>query len=47
MSKVVIDLSMSFDGFIAGPGDSADHPLGLKEWTAEPVAARTDLRRRA
>jgi len=28
MVKVVIDVSMSSDGFIAGPGDSPRHPLG-------------------
>jgi len=28
MTKVVIDLSMSLDGFIAGPGDDREHPLG-------------------
>ncbi|MGH9185436.1 MAG: hypothetical protein ACRD0U_06445, partial [Acidimicrobiales bacterium] len=25
---VVIDMSMSLDGFVAGPDDSRDHPLG-------------------
>jgi dihydrofolate reductase len=29
MSKVVIDMSMSLDGFIAGPNDGKEHPLGL------------------
>jgi dihydrofolate reductase len=28
MAKVVIDVSMSLDGFIAGPGDGRKHPLG-------------------
>jgi dihydrofolate reductase len=28
MSKVVIDMSMSLDGFAAGPEDGRDHPLG-------------------
>jgi dihydrofolate reductase len=28
MSKVVIDMSMSLDGFVAGPDDGKDHPLG-------------------
>jgi dihydrofolate reductase len=28
MSKVFVDLSMSLDGFIAGPNDNADQPLG-------------------
>ena len=29
MSKVVIDMSMSLDGFVAGPHDGKAHPLGL------------------
>jgi dihydrofolate reductase len=29
MSKVVIDMSMSLDGFVAGPQDGQAHPLGL------------------
>jgi dihydrofolate reductase len=29
MSKVVIDMSMSLDGFVAGPDDGSAHPLGL------------------
>jgi dihydrofolate reductase len=28
MSKVVIDMSMSLDGFVAGPDDGEAHPLG-------------------
>jgi dihydrofolate reductase len=28
--KVIIDLSMSLDGFIAGPGDDRTHPLGTR-----------------
>jgi dihydrofolate reductase len=28
MTKVVIDMSMSLDGFVAGPDDGAAHPLG-------------------
>jgi dihydrofolate reductase len=28
MSKVVIDMSMSLDGFVAGPDDGKTHPLG-------------------
>ncbi len=30
MATVVIDLTMSLDGFIAGPGDGMEHPLGLR-----------------
>ena len=37
MAKIVLDMSMSLDGFIAGPNDSTEHPLGvgghrLHEW---------------
>jgi dihydrofolate reductase len=37
VGKVVIDMSMSLDGFIAMPNDSPEHPLGeggqrLHEW---------------
>ena len=28
MTKVVIDMSMSLDGFVAGPDDGAAAPLG-------------------
>ena len=28
MTKVVIDMTMSLDGFVAGPDDGADDPLG-------------------
>jgi dihydrofolate reductase len=28
MAKIVIDMSMSLDGFVAGPGDGRTHPLG-------------------
>ncbi len=28
MSKVVIDMTMSLDGFVAGPEDGKEHPLG-------------------
>jgi dihydrofolate reductase len=28
MSKVVIDMSMSLDGYVAGPDDGKAHPLG-------------------
>ena len=30
MSKVVLDMSMSVDGFITGPDDGRDHGLGVK-----------------
>jgi dihydrofolate reductase len=30
VEKVVIDLTMSLDGFIAGPGDGVEHPLGTR-----------------
>jgi hypothetical protein len=37
MGKVVVDLSMSLDGFITGPNDSIELPLGengdqLHDW---------------
>lgn len=28
MPKVIIDMSMSLDGVVAGPEDGAEHPLG-------------------
>jgi dihydrofolate reductase len=31
MSKVVIDMTMSLDGFVAGPGDGKENPLGLHD----------------
>lgn len=31
MANVVIDLTMSLDGFIAGPNDDAEHGLGLRD----------------
>lgn len=30
MTKVVIDLSMSLDGFVAGPDDGGAEPLGRR-----------------
>ena len=43
MGSAVIDVSMSIDGFVAGPNDSADLPLGedgerLHEWIFHPEA---------
>ncbi len=40
MSKIVLDMSMSLDGFITGPGDDKDHGLGsngevLHAWLTE------------
>jgi dihydrofolate reductase len=37
MSRLILDISMSLDGFIAGPNQTLDHPLGeggerLHEW---------------
>jgi hypothetical protein len=31
MTKVVIDMTMSLDGFVAGPGDGKDNPLGKND----------------
>ena len=28
MSKVILDITMSLDGFIAGPNDGPESPLG-------------------
>ena len=39
MARVLIDLTMSLDGFMAGPGDDEAHPLGTRggmrifDWT--------------
>ena len=51
----VIEMSMSLDGFVAGPDDTAEHPLGLRsgprvfDWLSSgdrkfPVSARLPLR---
>jgi dihydrofolate reductase len=49
VSRSVLYMSMSLDGFIAGPGDDADHGLGvggerlhawLGEWVGEPLRFR-------
>ena len=44
MSKSVLYMSMSLDGFITGPGDGAGHGLGvggerLHDWLGEPGSA--------
>ena len=31
MTKVVIDMTMSLDGFVAGPGDGKEYPLGKND----------------
>jgi hypothetical protein len=33
MSKVVIDVTMSLDGFVAGPEDGPEYPLGKNDGT--------------
>jgi dihydrofolate reductase len=43
MGKVIVDMSMSLDGFIAGPRDSPKEPLGenglvLHDWLSDPEA---------
>jgi hypothetical protein len=40
MSKVVIDMSMSLDGFVAGPDDGKAHPLGRTWWAAASGCCR-------
>jgi dihydrofolate reductase len=50
MAKVVVGLSMSLDGFIAGPNDGPDNPLGdgggrlFDWWTAGTERLGTDDR---
>jgi dihydrofolate reductase len=29
MAKIVLDMSVSLDGFIAGPDDGIEHPMGV------------------
>lgn len=46
MAKLKLDISMSLDGFIAGPNPSEEHPLGeggmqLHEWAFKLAAWRT------
>jgi hypothetical protein len=31
MTRVVIDMTMSLDGFVAGPGDGKEYPLGKND----------------
>ena len=45
MGRVVLDISMSLDGFVAGPNPSLEHPLGeggerLHEWAFELASWR-------
>lgn len=45
MSKVIVDISTSLDGFVAGPNPTADDPLGengerLHEWALAVVSWR-------
>lgn len=47
MSKVVADISVSLDGFVAGPNDGPDNPLGdrgerLHEWVV-PLASWREM----
>jgi dihydrofolate reductase len=49
MGKLVLYMSMSLDGFIAGPGDDKDDPLGaqghrLHEWLGDGGADASDYR---
>src|SRR4051794_22905580 len=46
MSKLIADLSISLDGFVAGPQPSQEHPLGiggeqLHEWAVKAMAWRS------
>jgi dihydrofolate reductase len=52
MAKVRADISMSLDGFVAGPNQSLEDPLGiggeqLHEWIFSPDASDVDRRFRA
>ena len=43
MGKIIIDMSMSLDGFVAAPGETPQVPLGkggliLHEWLSDPDA---------
>jgi len=38
MAKVVVELSMSLDGFIAGPNDNPENGLGFKQGAREEKA---------
>jgi dihydrofolate reductase len=43
MAKLILDISMSLDGFIAGPNRSLDRPLGeggLERWAGEVASYR-------
>lgn len=45
MGKVIADMSMSLDGFIAGPNDRPENPLGaggeqIHEWVFELASWR-------
>src|SRR3954470_4555102 len=47
MSKLIADLSISLDGFVAGPEPSQEHPLGiggeqLHEWALKAMAWRSE-----
>lgn len=48
MGKVILDMSMSLDGFIAARNDSPEEPLGeggqrLQEWLAEDMGAYAEV----
>ena len=45
MAKLTLDISMSLDGFVAGPNQTLDEPLGkggeqLHEWVIVTQARR-------
>jgi dihydrofolate reductase len=49
MSKVLVDMSMSLDGFITGPNDTVEQGLGeggerLHEWIFRDAATHPDIR---
>lgn len=47
MGKVIVDVSVSLDGFMAGPNVAADNPMGdggerLHQWLFDPDAGEAD-----
>lgn len=40
MTKIILDMAISIDGFISGPGDA---DVGLYDWYFEPVGSSKDV----
>lgn len=48
MGRIISTISMSLDGFIAGPDDNHEHPMGvegerLHEWIFEPESTASEV----